>query len=53
VPQILVTGVGGVIGDWYGWRALFWTIPFYILGGMFLLGRVREPHELAESVAST
>lgn len=50
-PQILVTGIGGIVGHLYGWRVLFWTIPFYIVAGMLLLGRVRERHELAEAPA--
>jgi len=45
-PQILVSVLGGYIGQALGFRAVFWTIPVYLLAGMFILAFVRERHEI-------
>jgi MFS family permease len=42
LPQIYVLGAGGVIGQIFGYRVLFCTIPVYLLIGIFLLFKVRE-----------
>jgi MFS family permease len=41
IPGIAV-GVGGFIGQYYSYRTLFWTIPFWLIVGMVLLARVPE-----------
>jgi MFS family permease len=43
LPQVAVLGAGGLIGQHFGYRALFWTIPFWFISGMLMLRRVREP----------
>ncbi|RYG63322.1 MFS transporter, partial [bacterium] len=47
LPQIAV-GAGGIIGEYYGYRALFWSIPFWLFAGMLLLTQVRERDEIPE-----
>jgi MFS family permease len=42
LPQIYVLGVGGIVGQIFGYRALFCTIPAYLFVGMLLLFKVRE-----------
>jgi MFS family permease len=45
LPQVAV-GFGAILGESYGYRALFWTIPIWLIGGMLLLSRVRERNEI-------
>jgi MFS family permease len=51
LPQILVMGAGGLIGQQFGYRALFWLIPISLVVGMLLLARVRERNQLSLSQA--
>jgi MFS family permease len=46
VPQVLVLIMGGVMGHYLGYRAVFWTIPFYLAAGMAMISKVREYHEI-------
>lgn len=46
LPQALILVTGGIIGHHLGWRAVFWTIPGYLLIGMALISGVRERHEI-------
>lgn len=48
LPQILVLGLGGLFGQQFGYRALFWLVPITLVIGMLLLTRVRERHETNE-----
>lgn len=46
VPQVLVLTLGGLLGHALGYRAVFWTIPFYLALGTLLISKVRERHEI-------
>lgn len=43
VPQIFVGLLGGIIGQHFGFRALFWTIPIFLIVGVLILRGVKEP----------
>jgi MFS family permease len=47
LPQIVV-GLGAVVGESSTFRVLFWSIPVWLIAGMLLLSRVREPREIME-----
>jgi MFS family permease len=53
LPQVVVMGVGGILGQYLGYRTLFWTIPFWLVAGMLLLRRVREPASVLASASAT
>lgn len=49
VPQAIVLTCGGVLGHHFGYRTVFWTIPFYLAIGTAMISRVRERHEIPVS----
>jgi MFS family permease len=49
VPQVLILVWGGVMGHHFGYRAVFWTIPFYLALGTAMISKVRERHEIPVS----
>ncbi len=49
VPQVLILVLGGVIGHHFGYRTVFWTIPFYLALGTAMISKVRERHEIPVS----
>lgn len=49
VPQTLILTFGGVIGHHFGYRTVFWTIPFYLAIGTAMISKVRERHEIPVS----
>lgn len=46
IPQVLSLTLGGLLGHWLGYRAVFWTVPFYLLVGALIVSKVRERHEI-------
>lgn len=49
-PQVLSLLLGGLIGEHFGYRAVFFTVPFYLVAGMLLISKVRERHEIVAGV---
>jgi MFS family permease len=45
-PQVLGLMIGGLIGQQFGYRAVFLSVPFYLVLGAILISRVRERHEI-------
>lgn len=45
-PQVVGLLLGGLIGQFFGYRAVFFTVPFYLLIGALLIAKVRERHEI-------
>lgn len=49
----LMTGaaIGGALGDWFGWRTVFWVLTaIYVLAGLALFAVMRARPELARPV---
>jgi MFS family permease len=45
-PQVVGLMIGGLIGQQFGYRAVFLSVPFYLVLGALLISRVRERHEI-------
>jgi MFS family permease len=45
-PQVLGLMLGGYIGTHFGYRAVFLSVPFYLVIGAILISKVRERHEI-------
>jgi predicted MFS family arabinose efflux permease len=51
-PQVLGLMLGGFIGTQFGYRAVFLSVPVYLIIGAALVSKVRERHEI-EAAEST
>ena len=47
VPQVLMLVLGGIIGQLYGYRAVFWTVPIFLAIGSWMISGVKEWQEVA------
>jgi MFS family permease len=47
-PQVLGLMLGGFIGTQFGYRAVFLSVPVYLILGAMLVSRVRERHEITD-----
>lgn len=45
-PQVLGLMMGGYIGTHFGYRAVFLSVPVYLIIGAALISKVRERHEI-------
>ena len=50
VPQAL-SFVFGIIGQNYGYRMIYATVPFFLIAGSLLISKVRERHEIEAAQA--
>jgi MFS family permease len=46
VPQVLMLVLGGIIGQLYGYRAVFWTVPIFLAIGSWMISGVKEWDEV-------
>lgn len=51
LPQAVILFLGGPLGHLIGFRAVFGTIPVYLIIGMLLISKVRERHEIEAALA--
>jgi MFS family permease len=51
-PQVVGLMLGGLIGQQFGYRAVFLSVPFYLIVGAILISRVRERHEIEREAAA-
>lgn len=45
VPQVLMLVLGGIIGQLFGYRAVFWTVPVFLAIGSWMISGVKEWQE--------
>lgn len=46
LPQVLMLVLGGIIGQLYGYRAVFWTVPVFLAIGSWMISGVSEWQEI-------
>ena len=46
VPQVLALTIGGFLGNSFGYRMVYWTVPIYLFIGALMIAKVRERHEI-------
>jgi len=45
VPQVLMLVLGGIVGQLFGYRAVFWTVPVFLAVGSWMISGVKEWQE--------